>query len=93
MGGDLSLIETATPAPTTCTVLEALSKGGSWSFLTKGVEGGELCEGLVCSLKPRIPSSIGTRAGVFGLSMGLSVTFLRFVMRLESSRFPGVAGS
>ena len=74
-------------------VLEALSKGGSWSFLTKGVEGGELCEGLVCSLKPRMPSSIGTRAGVFGLSIGLSVMFLLLVIRLESSLLPGVVGS
>jgi hypothetical protein len=74
-------------------VLEALSKGGSWSFLTKGVEGGELCEGLVCNLKPRMPSSIGTRAGVFGRSMGFSVTFLLLVIRLESSLLPGVVGS
>ena len=40
-----------------------------------------------------MPSSIGTRAGVFGFSMGLSVVrVLLLVSLLEMSLFPGVEG-
>lgn len=49
---------------------------------------------LVERLYPLIPSSMGTRAGVLGFSMGLRVAkFLLLVCLLERSLFAGVVGS
>lgn len=57
------------------------------------MEGGELCR-LVESPYPLMPSSMGTRAGVLGFSMGLRVAkFLLLVCLLERSLLAGVVGS
>ena len=58
-------------------------------FLVSGVEGGEGMERVVDSLYPRTQLSIGSNAGVLGLSIGFSVTFLLLNTRLDTSRVPG----